>query len=118
MVKVKIESITLRFGEDQILNQIDLDIYQNEILALIGPSGCGKSTLLRCINRMHEDNNADIIGTITLDGVDIYQKNVDVNKVRHRIGMVFQRPNPFPKSISDNIAYGVKNQWNTRQKCH
>ena len=109
MSKVRIENISLSFGSKRVLKNISFDIEPNKIIALIGPSGCGKSTLLRCINRMHDHNDeAEISGTVYLDDKDIYAPNVNVNAIRTRIGMVFQKPNPFPKSIGDNIAYGLK----------
>ena len=109
MAKIKIEQLSLTFGSKQVLNNIDLEIAQNSIVALIGPSGCGKSTLLRCINRMHDDNpDATIVGNVFLDGQSIYQRGTQINSIRKRIGMVFQKPNPFPKSVSENIAYGLK----------
>lgn len=108
MDKVKIKNINLFFGEKQVLKNVNMEVQPNEVVALIGPSGCGKSTLLRCINRMHDADAATITGDIYLDGKNIFGKGVDVNDIRHRIGMVFQRPNPFPKSIASNIAYGLK----------
>ena len=108
MDKVKINNINLFFGEKQVLKNVNMEVQPNEVVALIGPSGCGKSTLLRCINRMHDTDAATITGDIYLDGKNIFGKGVDVNDIRHRIGMVFQRPNPFPKSIASNIAYGLK----------
>jgi len=86
-----------------------VDILSNEVLALIGPSGCGKSTFLRCLNRMNDTIDiCRVTGTITLDGQDIYDRSLDVVQLRARVGMVFQKPNPFPKSIYDNIAYGPR----------
>lgn len=109
MKKISIENISLSFGEKKVLKNISLDIEEKNIVALIGPSGCGKSTLLRCINRMHDHNDAaKIEGTVYLNGQDIYAKNQNVNEVRRQIGMVFQKPNPFPKSIAENISYGLK----------
>ena len=108
MPKVKIENISLSFGETKVLKKVNLEVEPKQIVALIGPSGCGKSTLLRCINRMHDTNGATIDGDIYVDDVNIYDPSVDVNNVRYRIGMVFQRPNPFPKSIKNNVAYGLK----------
>lgn len=109
MAKISIENLSLYFGDRQVLKEISFAVEPNTIVALIGPSGSGKSTLLRCINRMHDlDTNARVEGSILLDGADIYQSKVDVNTVRRQIGMVFQKPNPFPKSIADNIAYGLK----------
>ncbi len=108
MTKVKIENISLSFGTKQVLKNISLEVEPNSIVALIGPSGCGKSTLLRCVNRMHDlSDDANIQGTVHLDGDDIYHPKADVNEIRRRIGMVFQKPNPFPKSIRDNVAYGL-----------
>lgn len=109
MKKVSIKNISLSFGAKKVLKDISLDIKEKEIVALIGPSGCGKSTLLKCINRMHDHNDdVKIEGTVYLDGVDIYDTNQNVNEIRRQIGMVFQKPNPFPKSIEDNIEYGLK----------
>jgi phosphate transport system ATP-binding protein len=105
-IKVKTEKLKLWYGEKQALKSIDLDIYANKITAFIGPSGCGKSTYLRCLNRMNDlIDSVKIKGKVTLDGHDIYGKDVDVVAVRRKVGMVFQQPNPFPKSIYDNIAY-------------
>ena len=109
MSKLTIDNLSLFFGTKQVLRDINLTVVPNTILALIGPSGCGKSTLLRCINRMHDMNqNARISGQIYLDGKDIYQPSIDVNDIRKRIGMVFQKPNPFPKSVEDNVSFGLK----------
>ncbi len=108
-IKLQTEQINLSFGKHHVLKDIDLQIPQNSIVALIGPSGCGKSTLLRSMNRMHDLNpQAHVSGKVLLDGENIYNKGVDVVDVRRKIGMVFQRPNPFPKSIYKNIAYGLK----------
>lgn len=106
---MKVESLDLYYGDFQALHNINLNIYKNEILSFIGPSGCGKSTLLKCLNRMNDlVVGCKIDGKVTLDGEDIYAKNYDVNKLRKRVGMVFQQPNPFPMSIYENIAYGPK----------
>ena len=106
---MKVESLDLYYGDFQALHNINLNIYKNEILSFIGPSGCGKSTLLKCLNRMNDlVVGCKIDGKITLDGEDIYAKNYDVNKLRKRVGMVFQQSNPFPMSIYENIAYGPK----------
>ncbi|MDU2109284.1 MAG: phosphate ABC transporter ATP-binding protein PstB [Peptoniphilus lacydonensis] len=106
---MKVEDLDLYYGDFQALHNINLDIRENEILSFIGPSGCGKSTLLKCLNRMNDlVVGCKIDGKITLDGEDIYRKNYDVNKLRKRVGMVFQQPNPFPMSIYENIAYGPK----------
>ncbi len=102
-------NVSLWYGEKQALHDVDLDIPDREVTALIGPSGCGKSTFLRCLNRMNDTIDiARVSGDIKLDGRDIYDRNVDVVELRARVGMVFQKPNPFPKSIYENIAYGPK----------
>ncbi|WP_018945906.1 phosphate ABC transporter ATP-binding protein PstB [Thioalkalivibrio sp. AKL17] len=105
------EDLKLYYGDDQALKGIDIRIPKNRITAFIGPSGCGKSTFLRCFNRMNDlIDVARIEGTIRLDGEDIYGANVDVPELRRRVGMVFQKPNPFPKSIYENVAYGLRLQ--------
>ncbi|WP_018873299.1 phosphate ABC transporter ATP-binding protein PstB [Thioalkalivibrio sp. ALJ16] len=105
------EGLKLFYGEDQALKGLDIRIPKNRITAFIGPSGCGKSTFLRCFNRMNDlIDAARIEGTIRLDGEDIYAKAVDVPELRRRVGMVFQKPNPFPKSIYENVAYGLRLQ--------
>ncbi len=97
------------YGEAQAINKVGIDVGCNEVLAMIGPSGCGKSTFLRCLNRMNDTvASCRVEGEITLDGVDIYHPDIDVVPLRARVGMVFQKPNPFPKSIYDNIAYGPR----------
>jgi phosphate transport system ATP-binding protein len=106
--KFEIQNLNLFYGNFQALKNIELNIPANEITALIGPSGCGKSTLLKTLNRMNDlVEGCRIEGKITLDNEDIYG-NMDVNKLRKRVGMVFQKPNPFPMSIYDNIAYGPR----------
>ena len=108
MDKLIIENLDLYYGTFQALKTINLKIPQNEITAFIGPSGCGKSTLLKCFNRMNDlVEGCKITGKITLDGEDIYRE-ADVNLLRKRVGMVFQKPNPFPMSIYDNIAFGPR----------
>ncbi|MGB5650656.1 MAG: ATP-binding cassette domain-containing protein, partial [Sedimenticolaceae bacterium] len=97
------------YGDKCAIDNVSLDIGKNEVISMIGPSGCGKSTFLRCLNRMNDTiDTCRVEGDITLDESDIYQKNMDVVLLRARVGMVFQKPNPFPKSIYDNIAYGPK----------
>jgi len=97
------------FGEKQAINNICLDIGKNEVISMIGPSGCGKSTFLRCLNRMNDTiEGCQVQGEIIMDKKNIYDKDVDVVPLRAQVGMVFQKPNPFPKSIYDNIAYGPK----------
>ncbi|KAA6405649.1 phosphate ABC transporter ATP-binding protein PstB [Candidatus Tokpelaia sp.] len=103
------ENVTVFYGNKQALHGVTLDIAANKVTALIGPSGCGKSTFLRCLNRMNDTiEGARVEGVITLDGEDIYAPDIDVVELRARVGMVFQRPNPFPKSIYDNVAYGPR----------
>jgi phosphate transport system ATP-binding protein len=105
-IKVKTDKLKLWYGDKQALNGVSLDIYENKITAFIGPSGCGKSTYLRCLNRMNDlIDGVTIKGKVTLDGHDIYGVGVDEVAVRKKVGMVFQQPNPFPKSIYDNVAY-------------
>lgn len=107
--KMSVKDLNLYYGDFQALHKINLDIKEREILSFIGPSGCGKSTVLKCLNRMNDlVLGCKIDGEIKLDGDDIYAKNYDVNKLRKRVGMVFQQPNPFPMSIYENIAYGPK----------
>ena len=108
-VRVAAENLDLYYGTFRALRSITLDIPENRVTALIGPSGCGKSSFLRTINRMNDlVPGARVQGKITLDGKDIYAPDVDVVVLRKRIGMVFQRPNPFPMSIYDNVAYGPR----------
>ncbi len=107
--KITIEGVNLYYGTFHALKDINVHIPQNEITAFIGPSGCGKSTLLKSLNRMNDlIEGCKITGKIELDGMDIYAKSTDVNDLRKRVGMVFQKPNPFPMSIYDNIAYGPR----------
>jgi phosphate transport system ATP-binding protein len=104
-----INNLTVSYGSAPAVVGVDLDIYKNAITAMIGPSGCGKSTVLRCLNRMNDlVPSARIEGEVNFRGVNLYDRDVDPIEVRRRIGMVFQRPNPFPKSIYDNIAYGLR----------
>ena len=103
------KDLHLYYGETEALKGINMDIEKNEITALIGPSGCGKSTFLKTLDRMNDlVPNVRITGEVLLNGQDIYAKDVDVNELRRRVGMVFQKPNPFPMSIYDNIAYGPR----------
>ncbi|PSM53127.1 phosphate ABC transporter ATP-binding protein PstB [Campylobacter blaseri] len=105
-LKIQTKNLSLWYGEKQALKSISMDIYKNQITAFIGPSGCGKSTFLRCLNRMNDLIDSVLIkGKVTLDGHDIYAPDVDEVSVRKKVGMVFQQPNPFPKSIYDNVAY-------------
>ncbi|GAB4259738.1 MAG: phosphate ABC transporter ATP-binding protein PstB [Methylomicrobium sp.] len=108
---IKVQSLKLFYGDKQALHGIDMHIPRRKVTAYIGPSGCGKSTLLRCINRMNDlVDNVRIEGSILLDDEDIYDKSVNVAALRRRVGMVFQKPNPFPKSIYENVAYGLRIQ--------
>jgi phosphate transport system ATP-binding protein len=107
--KMTTRKVSVFYGEKQALVEVDLDINDNEVIALIGPSGCGKSTFLRCLNRMNDViEGCRVEGELRLDGEDIYDPRLDVVQLRARVGMVFQKPNPFPKSIYDNIAYGPR----------
>ncbi|MBY4839331.1 MULTISPECIES: phosphate ABC transporter ATP-binding protein PstB [Pantoea] len=110
-IALSVNQLSLWYGERQALNNIDLQIPKNRITALIGPSGCGKSTLLRCFNRMNDViDRCRIEGEILLDDYAVMQANQDLPALRRRIGMVFQRPNPFPKSIYENVVYGLRLQ--------
>lgn len=107
--KIMVRDLELYYGEFHALKKVNMDIQENMITALIGPSGCGKSTFLRTLNRMNDlINNVRIEGEVELDGADIFGSEIDVVNLRKRIGMVFQRPNPFPMSIYDNVAYGPR----------
>jgi phosphate transport system ATP-binding protein len=106
---LRVENLNLFYGETQALNDVNLEIPRNRVTAFIGPSGCGKSTLLRCFNRMNDlVDICRIEGRILLDGKNIFDPDVNVALLRRRIGMVFQKPNPFPKSIYENVAYGLR----------
>jgi phosphate transport system ATP-binding protein len=107
--KIDVAGLNFYYGERRVLEQISVQIRPNEVTALIGPSGCGKSTFLRTLNRMNDIvPGSRIVGAVTIDGEDIYASSVDVVDLRRRVGMVFQRSNPFPKSIFDNVAYGLR----------
>ncbi len=108
---LQVRDLDLYYGEKQALKKINMRIPRQRVTAFIGPSGCGKSTLLRCFNRMNDlVDGCRVEGAIELDGQDIYAKNVNVADLRRRVGMVFQKPNPFPKSIYENVAYGLRLQ--------
>ncbi|MCF6108657.1 MULTISPECIES: phosphate ABC transporter ATP-binding protein PstB [Mesorhizobium] len=108
-IKMKGEKVSVHYGEKRALFDVDLDVREHQVTALIGPSGCGKSTFLRCLNRMNDTIDiARVSGKITLDGEDVYDPKIDVVELRARVGMVFQKPNPFPKSIYENVAYGPR----------
>jgi phosphate transport system ATP-binding protein len=110
-ISIKVENLNLYYGDKQALHGINMEMPKKRVTAYIGPSGCGKSTLLRCINRMNDlVDAARIEGKILLDGENIYDKAVNVAALRRRVGMVFQKPNPFPKSIFENVAYGLRIQ--------
>ena len=107
-IKVKVENLNLYYGENHALKDVNMDIQENAVTAFIGPSGSGKSTFLKTLNRMNDlVEGCKITGQVTLDGTDIY-RDLDVNLLRKRVGMVFQKPNPFPMSIYDNVAYGPR----------
>ena len=101
--------VNVHYADKHAIRDVSLDIAHNEVIAMIGPSGCGKSTFLRCLNRLNDTiPTAKVTGTIRLDGMDIYDKKQDVVQLRARVGMVFQKPNPFPKSVYENVAYGPR----------
>lgn len=109
MEKIRIDKVNLHYGAFHALKEVSTTIPEHAITAFIGPSGCGKSTLLKSINRMNDlVEGCRVDGLIALDGEDIYAPNVDVNNLRRRVGMVFQKPNPFPMSVYDNIAFGPR----------
>lgn len=110
-IALQVQDLNLYYGESQALKSINMRIPRNRVTAFIGPSGCGKSTLLRCFNRMNDlVDAARVEGKVLLDGDDIYAKSVNVADLRRRVGMVFQKPNPFPKSVYENVAYGLRIQ--------
>jgi len=107
--RMSCRKVSVYYGDKQAIKEVSLDIGRNEVIAMIGPSGCGKSTFLRCLNRMNDTiDGCRVTGTITLDNDNIYESSVDVVLLRARVGMVFQKPNPFPKSIWENVAYGPR----------
>jgi len=107
--KIQAQKTNVYYGEKHALKDVSLDIKEGEVTAFIGPSGCGKSTFLRCINRMNDTiDTCRVLGTMLIDGQDIYSPEIDVVQLRAQVGMVFQKPNPFPKSIYDNVAYGPR----------
>ncbi|PVZ69679.1 phosphate ABC transporter ATP-binding protein [Pelagibaculum spongiae] len=110
-IAVEVKDLNLYYGDKQALKNINLQVPKNRVTAFIGPSGCGKSTLLRCFNRMNDlVDGVNIEGEILLKGENIYGKGIDISELRRNVGMVFQRPNPFPKSIYENVAYGLRIQ--------
>ncbi|WP_292291053.1 phosphate ABC transporter ATP-binding protein PstB [Marivita sp.] len=116
-VKIKAKDVQVYYGENHAIKDVSVEIENNTVTAFIGPSGCGKSTFLRCINRMNDTIDiCRVEGDILIDGDDIYDKRVDPVQLRAKVGMVFQKPNPFPKSIYDNVAYGPKIHGMARNK--
>ena len=108
-IKIEAKDVNVHYGDNHAIKDVDVDIADKTVTAFIGPSGCGKSTFLRCLNRMNDTIDiCRIEGLITLDGEDIYDKRVEPVQLRAKVGMVFQKPNPFPKSIYDNVAYGPR----------
>ena len=108
-IKISTKNLNVFYGAKQALFDVNLDLEEKKVTALIGPSGCGKSTYIRCLNRMNDVIDiCKVEGSIKIDGQEINKKDVDVNLLREKVGMVFQKPNPFPKSIYDNIAYGPR----------
>lgn len=108
-IRMKTENLSVFYGENQALYDVNLAVHTNQVTALIGPSGCGKSTFMRCLNRMNDYvEGCRVAGKVRLDGFNIYKDNVDTILLRQKVGMVFQKPNPFPKSIYENVAYGPK----------
>ena len=108
-IKISARDVQVFYGEKQAIKDLNVEILDKTVTAFIGPSGCGKSTFLRCINRMNDTiDSARIAGRITIDGEDIYDRRIDPVQLRAKVGMVFQKPNPFPKSIYDNVAYGPR----------
>jgi phosphate transport system ATP-binding protein len=116
-IALKVNDLKLSYGDNEALHGIDMLIPKNRVTAFIGPSGCGKSTLLRCFNRMNDlVDDCHINGEILLDENNIYDRSVDIAELRRRVGMVFQKPNPFPKSIYENVAYGLRIQGVTKKR--
>src|SRR5262245_20633693 len=115
--KIAVTGLDFYYGPNRVLDKVNLEIFPNEVTALIGPSGCGKSTFLRSLNRMNDIvPGARVEGMVSIDGRDIYASSVDVVDLRRRVGMVFQKSNPFPKSIFDNVAYGLRINRLTRSR--
>ena len=118
-IKIEANNVNVSYGEKQALFDVSMTMEANEVTALIGPSGCGKSTFIRCLNRMNDVIDiCKVDGNIKIDGHDIYSKDTSVEKLRERVGMVFQKPNPFPKSIYENVAYGPRIHGISRDKTH
>jgi phosphate transport system ATP-binding protein len=114
-----IRDLSFFYGSSRALNQINMDINSRQVTALIGPSGCGKSTFLRCLNRMNDTiSGTRLEGQVILEGQDIYAEDMDLAQLRQKVGMVFQKPNPFPKSVFDNVAYGPRVMGHSRKKSY
>ena len=108
-VKLRANGLNFSYGEKQVLDGISMDIFAERATAIIGPSGCGKSTFLKCFNRIHEvSSEVRVTGDLQIDGVDIFRGGIHEVELRRRVGMVFQKPNPFPKSIYENVAFGPR----------
>ena len=117
--KIVAKKVSVFYGPKQALFDVDLNVAEKQVTALIGPSGCGKSTFIRCLNRMNDVIDiCNVSGNIEIDGKDIYDKSVDVVQLREKVGMVFQKPNPFPKSIYENISYGPTIHGIAKDKTH
>ena len=107
--KIEVQELNFYYGSFQALENVSMEIHERQITALIGPSGCGKTTFLRCLNRMNDDiPGARVEGKVLIEGEDVYEQGVDVVELRRRVGMVFQKPNPFPQSVFDNVAFGPR----------
>ena len=118
-IKVEAQNFNLYYGEFHALKNIQFQAEENTITAFIGPSGCGKSTLLRSFNRMNDlIEGVTTTGETRVDGMNVYDRSINVDDLRKQVGMVFQKPNPFPKSIYENVAYGLARGWSQRQKNH
>ncbi len=114
--KAAVKDLNFFYGSFQALKALGMPVYEKKVTALIGPSGCGKSTFLRCFNRMNDViESCRVAGRVMLDGVDVYDKQIDPVQLRARVGMVFQKPNPFPKSIYENVAYGLRVRGESRR---
>jgi len=112
---ISVEDLDVHYGDDHAIKEISMDIPAESVTALIGPSGCGKSTFLRCLNRMNDRiRSAEVDGSVEVDDVEIYQEGMNLVELRKRVGMVFQQPNPFPKSIRDNVSYGPRKHGDIR----
>ena len=114
---IEVENLSLFYGQKQALSDVSFTIPEHRVTAFIGPSGCGKSTLLRCFNRMNDlVDGVQVEGTVTIDGQNIYARSTNITDLRRKVGMVFQKPNPFPKSIYENVAYGLRLQGITKRR--